>query len=43
MKLAQRPEPQAGINDVIVQIRASAFVRTELAWPSAWTDRVPMS
>ncbi|KIC95473.1 NADP-dependent oxidoreductase [Flavihumibacter solisilvae] len=40
MKLADRPEPVAGINDVIVQIHASGFVPTELAWPSTWTDRL---
>jgi len=39
MKLAERPEPQAAINDVIVQIYASGFVPTEMAWPSTWTDR----
>jgi NADPH:quinone reductase-like Zn-dependent oxidoreductase len=39
MKLAERPEPQAAINDVIVQIHASGFVSTELEWPSTWTDR----
>src|SRR5499427_142347 len=39
MKLAQRPEPQAAINDVVVQVHASGFVPTELAWPSTWTDR----
>ena len=26
MKLVERPEPQAAINDVIVQIHASGFV-----------------
>jgi NADPH:quinone reductase-like Zn-dependent oxidoreductase len=40
MKLVDRPEPQAAINDVIVQIHASGFVPTELAWPSSWTDRL---
>jgi NADPH:quinone reductase-like Zn-dependent oxidoreductase len=40
MKLAERPEPQAAINDVIVQVHASGFVPTELAWPSTWTDRL---
>ncbi|HET7162027.1 MAG TPA: NADP-dependent oxidoreductase [Rhodanobacteraceae bacterium] len=40
MKLAQRPEPQAAINDVVVQIHASGFVGTELTWPSTWTDRL---
>ena len=39
MKLAERPEPQAAINDVVVQVYASGFVGTELAWPSTWTDR----
>ena len=40
MKLAERPEPKAAINDVVVQVRASGFVGTELAWPSTWTDRL---
>src|SRR3954449_7851159 len=40
MKLAERPEPSAAINDVIVQIYASGFVPTEMAWPSTWTDRL---
>src|SRR5258705_5396639 len=40
MKLAERPEPQAAINDVVVQVCASGFVGTELAWPSTWTDRI---
>src|SRR5262249_7873741 len=40
MKLAKRPEPQAAINDVVVQVHASGFVGTELAWPSTWTDRL---
>src|SRR5467141_1134331 len=39
MTLVERPEPQAAINDVVVQIHASGFVPTELAWPSTWTDR----
>src|SRR2546421_6818050 len=39
MKLVERPEPQAAINDVVVQVHASGFVSTELAWPSTWTDR----
>ncbi|MFC5525836.1 NADP-dependent oxidoreductase [Rhodanobacter ginsengisoli] len=39
MKLMERPEPQAAINDVVVQIHASGFVGTELEWPSTWTDR----
>ena len=40
MKLVERPEPQASINDVIVQVYASGFVNTELGWPSTWTDRL---
>jgi NADPH:quinone reductase-like Zn-dependent oxidoreductase len=39
MTLAERPEPRAAINDVVVQIHASGFVSTELEWPSTWTDR----
>jgi NADPH:quinone reductase-like Zn-dependent oxidoreductase len=39
MTLAERPEPQAAINDVVVRVHASGFVGTELAWPSTWTDR----
>jgi NADPH:quinone reductase-like Zn-dependent oxidoreductase len=40
MKLVERPEPRAAINDVIVQVHASGFVPTELTWPSTWTDRL---
>ena len=40
MKLVERPEPPAAINDVVVQIHASGFVPTELEWPSTWTDRL---
>jgi len=40
MRLVDRPEPQAAINDVVVQVHASGFVPTELTWPSTWTDRV---
>jgi NADPH:quinone reductase-like Zn-dependent oxidoreductase len=40
MTLAERPESQASINDVIVEIHASGFVGTELTWPSTWTDRI---
>ncbi|MGW1811273.1 NADP-dependent oxidoreductase [Streptomyces sp. NPDC002078] len=39
MTLAERPEPLAAINDVIVQIHASGFVPTEMEWPSTWADR----
>ena len=40
MTLMERPEPQAAINDVVVQVHASGFVATELTWPSTWTDRL---
>ena len=40
MKLVERPEPQASINDVVVEVHASGFVNTELSWPSTWTDRI---
>ena len=39
MKLAERPEPQAAINDVVVRVHAAGFVNTELEWPSTWADR----
>jgi NADPH:quinone reductase-like Zn-dependent oxidoreductase len=40
MTLVERPEPQAAINDVVVEVHASGFVPTELTWPSTWTDRL---
>ena len=40
MTLVERPEPPAAINDVVVEVHASGFVGTELAWPSTWTDRL---
>jgi len=40
MKLMERPEPKAAINDVIVRVHASGFVPTELTWPSTWADRL---
>jgi len=40
MKLEERPEPQAAINDVGVRVHASGFVGTELTWPSTWADRL---
>ncbi|MET9476833.1 NADP-dependent oxidoreductase [Streptomyces sp. NPDC002922] len=40
MTLVERPEPTAALNDVVVQIHASGFVPTEMAWPSTWTDRL---
>jgi NADPH:quinone reductase-like Zn-dependent oxidoreductase len=40
MKLVERPEPQAAINDVVIRVYASGFVGTELEWPSTSTDRL---
>lgn len=39
LRMAERPQPSAAINDVIVEIHASGFVPTEVGWPSTWTDR----
>jgi len=39
VKLMERPEPRAAINDVVVQVHASGFTGDELTWPSTWTDR----
>ncbi|MFF8919117.1 NADP-dependent oxidoreductase [Streptomyces sp. NPDC015032] len=40
MTLTERSEPEPAINDVVVQIHASGFVPTEMAWPSTWADRL---
>src|SRR3954467_9009229 len=40
MTLVERPQPEPAINDVVVQVHASGFVPTEMAWPSTWTDRL---
>src|SRR5947207_8697882 len=40
VKLVQRPEPQAAMNDVVVRVHASGFTGDELSWPSTWTDRL---
>jgi NADPH:quinone reductase-like Zn-dependent oxidoreductase len=40
MRLVERPEPVAAINDVVVKVHASGFVGTEMEWPSTWTDRL---
>ena len=39
MKLVDRPEPVAAINDVVVQVYASGYTFDELTWPATWTDR----
>ena len=33
MTLAERPEPDAATNDVVVQVHASGFTPGELTWP----------
>ena len=43
LKLVERPEPQAAISDVVVQVHASGFTWDELTWPSTWTDRAGSS
>ena len=40
MTLVERPEPQPATNDVVVQVHASGFVPTEMAWPETWTYRL---
>ncbi|MER7892885.1 NADP-dependent oxidoreductase [Micromonospora sp. NPDC094482] len=40
MTLAERPEPQAAVNDVLVEVHASGFTPGELTWPGTWTDRL---
>ncbi|WP_200213107.1 NADP-dependent oxidoreductase [Micromonospora coerulea] len=40
MTLMERLEPEPALNDVVVQVHASGFVPTEMAWPSTWTDRL---
>lgn len=38
MALTDRPDPEAGGNDVLVQVHASGFTPGELTWPGTWTD-----
>src|ERR671922_2267101 len=40
MTLAERPEPNAAENDVVVQVHASGFTPDELTWTGTWTDRL---
>jgi NADPH:quinone reductase-like Zn-dependent oxidoreductase len=40
LRLVERPEPEAAINDVLVEVVASGFTPTELTWPSTWADRL---
>jgi NADPH:quinone reductase-like Zn-dependent oxidoreductase len=39
MTLTDLPQPSVAINDVLVEVRASGWIATELEWPSTWTDR----
>src|SRR3954469_5244419 len=39
MKLMERPDAQAAINDVVVQVHASGFTGDELTWAPTWVDR----
>lgn len=39
MKLVERPDPRAAINDVVVQVHASGFTGDELTWEPTWVDR----
>jgi NADPH:quinone reductase-like Zn-dependent oxidoreductase len=39
LSLEDLPYPQAADNDVIVQVHAGGFIRTELEWTRTWTDR----
>jgi NADPH:quinone reductase-like Zn-dependent oxidoreductase len=40
MSLAERPEPKAAENDVVVQVHASGFTPGELTWTGTWTARL---
>jgi len=39
LTLSDIPHPHMAENDVIVRVHAAGFTRTELDWPSTWTDR----
>jgi NADPH:quinone reductase-like Zn-dependent oxidoreductase len=40
MALAEQPQPEAAINEVVVEVHAAGFTSGELTWPSTWTDRL---
>ncbi|GAA3440275.1 NADP-dependent oxidoreductase [Kutzneria kofuensis] len=40
MTLAERPQPAAAGNDVLVEVHASGFTTGELEWNTTWTDRL---
>lgn len=39
IRYEQAPDPNPGIGDVLVEVRAASFTPTELDWPSTWVDR----
>jgi NADPH:quinone reductase-like Zn-dependent oxidoreductase len=39
VSLENLPYPHAADNDVIVEVHAGGFIRTELEWERTWTDR----
>ncbi|TDO57332.1 NADPH:quinone reductase-like Zn-dependent oxidoreductase [Kribbella sp. VKM Ac-2571] len=39
LSLTELPYPHAAENDVIVEVHAAGFIRTEPDWPATWTDR----
>jgi NADPH:quinone reductase-like Zn-dependent oxidoreductase len=40
MTLVDRPGPEPGVNDVLVEVHASGFTPGELTWPGTWSDRL---
>src|SRR3954453_20722784 len=38
MSVEERPRPEPGIGDVLIQVGAASFTPTELEWPSTWVD-----
>ncbi|MET9312487.1 NADP-dependent oxidoreductase [Kribbella sp. NPDC003505] len=39
LSLTELPHPHAAENDVVVQVHAAGFIRTEPQWPATWVDR----
>jgi NADPH:quinone reductase-like Zn-dependent oxidoreductase len=40
MTLAEAPDPEPALNEVVVAVHASGLTSGELTWPSTWTDRL---
>jgi len=40
MTLAERPTPEAGGNDALLEVHASGFTPGELTWPGTWMDHL---